>query len=75
MRLSLTRQVDPVNSLIAYADVSTFSTSGNVFRTTNGGTTWTNITSNLASEPIWSLQIDGTTSPRFSQNNAAVSDV
>jgi IPT/TIG domain/Sortilin, neurotensin receptor 3, len=56
-------EVDPVNNLIAYAVVSGFSTSGNVFRTTDGGTTWTNITSNLPSEPVWSLQIDGTTSP------------
>ena len=35
-----------------------------MFRTTNGGTTWTNISGNLVNEPVWSLQIgtrNGTT--------------
>ena len=37
-------QVDPVNSQIAFAVVSEFTGGGNVFKTTNGGTTWTSIT-------------------------------
>lgn len=54
-------QVDPGNSLCAYAVINKFNTGGTVFRTTNGGTSWTNISGNLPNEPVWSLQI-GTSS-------------
>jgi len=50
-------QVDPGNSQIVYAVISRFNSSGTVFRTTDGGTTWTNISGNLPKEPVWSLQI------------------
>jgi photosystem II stability/assembly factor-like uncharacterized protein len=50
-------QVDPSNSLVAYAVLSQFHTGGTVFTTTNGGATWTNISGNLPNEPMWSLQI------------------
>jgi hypothetical protein len=51
-------EVDPSNAQIAYAVVRQFTSGGNVFRTTNGGTTWTNISGNLPSLPAWSFQLD-----------------
>ena len=52
-------QVDPTNAQIAYAVINTFnSPSGQVYKTINGGASWTNITGNLPSLPVWSLQID-----------------
>jgi photosystem II stability/assembly factor-like uncharacterized protein len=51
-------QVDPATPTTAYAVISSFTAGGNVFKTTNAGTTWTNISGNLPSEPVWSLQID-----------------
>ena len=50
-------QVDPSNPQIVYAVINRFNAEGTVFRTTNGGTTWTNISGNLVNEPVWSLQI------------------
>jgi photosystem II stability/assembly factor-like uncharacterized protein len=51
-------QIDPTTSTTAYAVISAFTTGGNVFKTTNAGATWTSISGNLPSEPVWSLQID-----------------
>jgi photosystem II stability/assembly factor-like uncharacterized protein len=66
-------QVDPANAQIAYAVVNRFlsllnSKNGHVFRTTNGGTTWTSISGkggfgSLPNLPVWSIQIDNSTSP------------
>ena len=57
-------QVDPANAQIAYAAISTFnSPNGQVYMTSNGGANWTNISGNLPSGPVWSLQIDPSTSP------------
>jgi hypothetical protein len=50
-------QIDPTNDQIAYAVVSTFG-GGHVFRTTNGGSTWTNISGNLPNLPTWTIRID-----------------
>jgi hypothetical protein len=54
-------QVDPSNSMIAYAVVNNFG-GGHVFRTVNGGTSWTNISGSgagaLPNEPAWSIQVD-----------------
>ena len=50
-------QVDSSNPQIVYAVINQFNAGGTVFRTTNGGTTWTNISGNLVNEPVWSLQI------------------
>jgi photosystem II stability/assembly factor-like uncharacterized protein len=50
-------QVDSGNPQIAYAVISQFNAGGTVFRTTNGGASWTNISGNLPNEPVWSLQI------------------
>jgi hypothetical protein len=52
------QQID--NAQIAYAVVSQFTSGGNIFKTTNGGTTWTNISGNLPSLPAWSFQLDAT---------------
>ncbi|HTM55073.1 MAG TPA: hypothetical protein VL175_13650, partial [Pirellulales bacterium] len=51
-------QVDPTNSQIAYAVVDGFQAAGHVFRTTNGGSTWTSISGNLPNLPTRTLQID-----------------
>jgi photosystem II stability/assembly factor-like uncharacterized protein len=56
-------QVHPANAHIAYAVVNRFSTAGHVFRTTNSGMTWTNISGALPNLPVWSIQIDNSTSP------------
>jgi hypothetical protein len=51
--------VDPTNPLIAYAMVDGLGTkTGHVFRTTNGGVSWTNITNNLQDVPAYSMAID-----------------
>jgi photosystem II stability/assembly factor-like uncharacterized protein len=56
-------QVDPATSTTAYAVVSSFTSGlGNVFTTTDG-INWTSITGDLPSEPVWSLQIDNSTTP------------
>jgi photosystem II stability/assembly factor-like uncharacterized protein len=61
-------QVDPDNSQIAYAVPAGFfnnlGTAHHVYRTTDGGNTWTDISGNLPNEPAWSIQIDPTTSPK-----------
>jgi hypothetical protein len=49
-------QVDPANAQVAYAVVSKFN-GGHVFRTINGGVTWTNISGNLPNLPTWTLQL------------------
>jgi photosystem II stability/assembly factor-like uncharacterized protein len=55
-------EVDPSNDQAAYAVVNHFTGgAGNVFRTTDGGLTWTNISGNLADLPVWSLQFDPAT--------------
>ena len=51
-------EVDPDVSATAYAVISNFTGAGNVFKTTTGGSSWTNISGNLPGEPVWSLQID-----------------
>jgi hypothetical protein len=49
-------EVDPTNAQIAYAVVNRFG-GGRVFRTTNAGVTWTDISGNLPSLPTWTLQL------------------
>jgi hypothetical protein len=63
--------VDPTNSQVAYAVVSSFG-SGNVWRTANGGSTWTNISGNLPDQPAWSLQISPTTGTLYVGNDTGV---
>lgn len=50
--------VDPVNPLIAYATYSTYNSGtdvGHVFKTTNGGTTWSRIDLSLPDMPVHSV--------------------
>jgi hypothetical protein len=54
-------QVDPTNAQVAYAVVGRFG-GGHVFRTADGGATWTNISGNLPDLPTWSLQLGKTDS-------------
>jgi uncharacterized repeat protein (TIGR01451 family) len=50
--------VDPSNSKIVYATVDTFTTTGShVFKSTDGGTTWTDITGNLPNFPVRSVTL------------------
>jgi photosystem II stability/assembly factor-like uncharacterized protein len=52
--------VDPVNALIAYATYSTFNTAtqqGHVFKTVNGGVSWTRIDSTLPDMPVHSVVV------------------
>ena len=64
-------QVSTTDALTAYAVIGVFTSapSGYVFKTTNGGVAWTNITGNLSSIPAWSLQIDSTTPGRLFVGN------
>jgi photosystem II stability/assembly factor-like uncharacterized protein len=55
--------VDPTNANRAYAGFSGFNnntptTPGHVFRTTNKGTTWTNVTGNLPDVPVNAIALD-----------------
>jgi photosystem II stability/assembly factor-like uncharacterized protein len=50
--------IDPVNPLIAYATYSTYNSGanvGHVFKTTNGGTTWSRIDLTLPDMPVHSV--------------------
>ncbi len=58
-------QVDPQHSQTAYVALSGFTGAGTVFVTTNGGTTWRNMSGNLPDLPTWSLQIDPTAPGTF----------
>ena len=64
-------EVDPTNSQIVYAVVSTFG-GGHVFQSINGGTTWTNISGNLPNLPTWSLQIDPSSGALYVGNDTGV---
>jgi hypothetical protein len=62
--------VDPNNSRIVYAAFGGFGT-GHVFKTTNGGANWTDITGNLPDVPHQSVCID----PLYPQNVYVGSDL
>jgi photosystem II stability/assembly factor-like uncharacterized protein len=53
--------VDPRNANIAYVVASNFDNvtgGGQVWRTTNAGVSWTNISGNLPDIPFWSIAVD-----------------
>jgi photosystem II stability/assembly factor-like uncharacterized protein len=55
--------VDPTNPQVAYATYSTYNTAtqqGHVFRTTDGGATWTRIDGNLPDMPVHSVVVHPT---------------
>ena len=55
--------VSPTNAAVAYVAVSGFGT-GHVFRTTNSGGTWTDISGNLPNVPVSAVAVDWTSNPR-----------
>jgi hypothetical protein len=68
-------EVDPANSQIAYAVRDRFnngSNSGHVFRTTDGGQTWTDISSNLPDLPTNTVALFPGTSTLYVGNDQGV---
>ena len=55
-------EVDPTNSSVAYAGLSGFG-GGHVYRTTNGGTSWVNVSGNLPDSPVNAIALDRRTTP------------
>jgi photosystem II stability/assembly factor-like uncharacterized protein len=56
--------IDSQSAAVAYVvfngyDTHTQGTPGHVFKTTNGGTTWTNVSGNLPDVPVLSIVLDG----------------
>ncbi len=67
--------VDPANAMTAYAvrdNYNTMTNSGHVFETTNGGTTWTDISGNLPDVPAYSIAVDDANSRIFVGNATGV---
>ena len=67
--------VDPTNSQIAYIVAANFSdvtTGPHVWKTTNGGTTWTNISGNLPDMPVWSIALDSSRGDLYIGTDAGV---
>jgi photosystem II stability/assembly factor-like uncharacterized protein len=54
-------EVDDSNAQVAYAVIREFTSGANVFKTTNGGANWTNISGDLPALPVWSFQGDPNT--------------
>lgn len=61
-------EVNPTSAAVAYATLSGFNTQtpatpGHLFRTTNSGASWTNISGNLPDSPANAVAVDYRTSP------------
>jgi photosystem II stability/assembly factor-like uncharacterized protein len=68
-------EVDPANSLIAYAVRDQFNDPtrvGHVFRTTDGGQTWSDVSGNLPDLPTYTLAIDPRTGALYVGNDNGV---
>jgi hypothetical protein len=63
--------VDPTNSMIVYATRDRFG-GGKVFRSANGGQTWTDISGNLPDLPTYTLAIDSTNNILYIGNDNGV---
>jgi photosystem II stability/assembly factor-like uncharacterized protein len=63
-------EVDPTNANVAYAIRDRFG--GSVFKTTNGGTTWTNITGNLPDLPAYKLLVNPSNGTLYVGNDNGV---
>jgi photosystem II stability/assembly factor-like uncharacterized protein len=50
--------VNPGTSLVVYACFSGYADGVKVFGSTNGGSTWTNLSYDLPNIPIWSIEVD-----------------
>ncbi len=51
-------QVDPTDARVAYAVVGRFESAGHVWRTTDAGLTWSNISGSLPDVPYYSVELD-----------------
>lgn len=54
-------EVDPTNSQTVFVTTGRFregQITGSIFRSTNGGASWTDITANLPNTPTWTIAID-----------------
>jgi photosystem II stability/assembly factor-like uncharacterized protein len=68
-------EVDPANSLVAYAVRDQFNDPtrvGHVFRTTDGGQTWSDVSGNLPDLPTYALAIDPRTGALYAGNDNGV---
>jgi photosystem II stability/assembly factor-like uncharacterized protein len=67
-------RVDPTNSQTAYLVRSAFTggSGGHVFKTTNGGTTWTDISAGLPDLPTWAVALDLTGGTLYVGNDTGV---
>jgi hypothetical protein len=63
--------VDPNNPATAYAVVNTFG-GGHVFKTTNGGANWADISGNLPNLPTWTIQLDAANNVLYVGNDNGV---
>lgn len=63
--------VDPRNRDVAYVTVNAFG-GGKVFRTTDGGQNWVNITSNLPDSPAWTVRVNPRSGDVFIGNDLGV---
>jgi photosystem II stability/assembly factor-like uncharacterized protein len=50
--------VDPTDARVAYVVRGRFGSQGRIWRTTDGGATWSNITGNLPDTPMYSVELD-----------------
>ena len=50
--------VDPTDARVAYVVRGRFGAQGRIWRTTDGGATWTNISGNLPDTPMYSVELD-----------------
>jgi hypothetical protein len=64
-------QVDPLNNMVAYALRGNFG-NGHIFRTANGGTTWTDISGNLPDLPANTLAVAPGSTALFVGNDTGV---
>jgi hypothetical protein len=67
--------VDPTNNLVAYAVRDQFndpSAAGHVFRTADGGQTWSDISGNLPDLPTYTLAVDPRTGALYAGNDTGV---
>ncbi|HEV3341035.1 MAG TPA: hypothetical protein VG125_11785, partial [Pirellulales bacterium] len=63
--------VDPASALIAYAVVNMFGV-GHVYRTADGGQTWTNVSGNLPDQPSNAVAINTSTGAVYVGNDTGV---
>lgn len=63
--------VNPGTSLLVYACFSGYTDGVKVVYSTNGGTTWTNISYDLPNIPVWSIEVDNANNLYIGTDNGA----